>query len=155
MASMNRATIVGNLGLDPEIRSTTSGAKVATFSVATGESYTDKNTNEKKEITDWHRVVVWNENLVKIVEQYLKKGMRVLVEGKLKTRKWQAQDGSDRYVTEIVLQSFDARILMLGSRTGGVPAPGDDDAPPASGSSTRRAVASAARNDDMNDDIPF
>lgn len=153
---MNRATIVGNLGGDPEIRTTTGGAKVAQFSVATGEKYTDKTTGEKKEITDWHRVVVWNENLVKIVEQYLKKGMRVLVEGRLKTRKWQAQDGSDRYVTEIVLQNFDARILMLGTSTGGVPAPGDDDAPRSGDSTARRATGNAGtRNDDMNDDIPF
>ncbi len=117
--SLNRATIIGNLGNDPEIRNLPNGGKVANLSVATSESWKDKQTGEKKESTEWHRVSVFSEGLVRVVEQYLKKGMTVLIEGQIKTRKWKDQSGADKYSTEIVLQGFDAKLLMLGGKGGG------------------------------------
>src|SRR5262245_8042417 len=106
MAGLNKVQLIGNLGGDPEINALADGRKVATFSLATSESWRDKTTGEKKERTEWHRIVVWSEGLIGVVEQYLKKGLKVYVEGKLKTRKWQGQDGSDRWTTEVVLSGF-------------------------------------------------
>jgi single-strand DNA-binding protein len=114
MSSLNRVTLIGNVGKDPEIRNTQGGQKVATFSVATTETWKDR-SGEKKESTDWHNVVVWNEGLVGVIERFVKKGTKLLVEGKLKTRKWTDQQGQDRYTTEVVLQ-FDAKLLLLGGR---------------------------------------
>ena len=117
--SMNRVTIVGNVGKDPESKSFTNGGKVVNFSVATSETWKDKQTGEKKEKTEWHNVAVFQDGLTGIVEQYVRKGSKVLVEGKLQTRKWQDQSGNDRYSTEVVLQGPDARILLLGDKAGG------------------------------------
>lgn len=111
--SLNRATLIGNVGKDPEIRSLNNGGKVANFSVATSESWKDKHSGEKKEKTEWHNVVVFNDGLVGVVQQYVKKGSRVMVEGEIQTRKWQDKDGNDRYSTEIVLQGFGGRLLLL------------------------------------------
>ncbi|MHC2526151.1 single-stranded DNA-binding protein [Rhizobium leguminosarum] len=113
--SLNKVCLLGNLGADPEIRRTQSGNANASFSIATSESWRDRNTGEKKEKTDWHNVVIWNEGLVKVAEQYLHKGSKVYIEGKLQTRKWQDQSGADRYTTEVVLQ-FDAKLVMLSGR---------------------------------------
>lgn len=112
MADINRASIMGRLGADPEIRSTQGGDKVASFSLATGEQWKDKNTGEKKERTEWHRVVVWGA-LAGVVEKYLSKGKRVFVEGAIRTRKWQDQSGNDRWSTEIVLSGFSSRLDII------------------------------------------
>lgn len=119
---MNRATLTGNVGKDPEIHTTNAGSKVARFPLATSERWTDKATGEKKEATEWHTIIVWSEPLIEVIEKFVKKGMKLLVEGKIKTRKWQDDKGVDRYSTEIVLQGFDARIELLGSPQ---PRPGD------------------------------
>lgn len=114
--SVNKVILVGNLGKDPEIRRLNSGDPVANFTLATSETWRDKNSGERKEKTEWHNVVIFNDNLAKVAEQYLKKGMKVYIEGALQTRKWQDKDGQDRYTTEIVLQKFRGELQMLDSR---------------------------------------
>ena len=159
--SVNKVILVGNLGADPEIRRTQDGRPIANLRVATSESWRDKATGERKEKTEWHRVVIFNEGLCKIAEQYLKKGSKVYLEGALQTRKWQDKDGQDRYSTEVVLQGFNSVLTMLDGRGGGGGGsfgeePGGDfgSSGPAS-SAPRRAVAAGGRNSDMDDDIPF
>jgi single-strand DNA-binding protein len=163
--SVNKVILVGNLGKDPEIRRTQDGRPIANLSVATSETWRDKATGERKEKTEWHRVVIFNEGLCKVAEQYLKKGAKVYLEGQLQTRKWTDQSGVEKYSTEVVLQGFNSNLTMLdGNRGGGGGSFGGDEsggdfgvggpssAPP------RRAVAAgggAARNSDMDDDIPF
>jgi len=114
--SVNKVILVGNLGRDPEVRRLNSGKPVVNLSVATSDSWRDKETGERKEKTEWHRVVIFNENLAKIAEQYLKKGAKVYLEGQLQTRKWQDQSGQDKYSTEVVLQGFNAQLTMLDGR---------------------------------------
>ncbi|MEP1207997.1 MAG: single-stranded DNA-binding protein [Rhizobiaceae bacterium] len=114
--SVNKVILVGNLGADPEIRRTQDGRPIANFSVATSESWRDKNTGERREKTEWHRVVCFNEGLCKVIEQYVKKGSKVYIEGQLQTRKWQDQSGQDKYTTEVVLQGFNGNLTMLDSR---------------------------------------
>jgi single-strand DNA-binding protein len=116
--SVNKVILVGNLGRDPEVRTLNSGSPVVNLRLATSESWRDKNTGERQERTEWHNVVIFNENLAKIAEQYLKKGSKVYVEGQLQTRKWQDQSGQDRYTTEVVLQRFRGELTML-DRLGG------------------------------------
>lgn len=116
--SVNKVILVGNLGADPEIRRLNSGDPVANMRIATSESWRDKNSGERKEKTEWHNVVIFNENLAKIAEQYLKKGMKVFIEGQLQTRKWQDKDGHDRYTTEVILQKFRGELQMLDSKGG-------------------------------------
>ncbi|QKV17821.1 single-stranded DNA-binding protein [Oricola thermophila] len=111
--SINKVILVGNLGSDPEVRRLNSGEPVVTLSVATSESWRDKNTGDKKERTEWHRVVIFNEHLAKVAEQYLRKGSKVYVEGQLQTRKWQDQSGQDKYTTEVVLQKYRGDLQML------------------------------------------
>jgi single-strand DNA-binding protein len=118
--SVNKVILVGNLGADPEIRRTQDGRPIANLRLATTETWRDKNTGEKREKTEWHRVVVFNEGLCKVVEQYVKKGAKLYVEGQLQTRKWQDQQGQDRYSTEIVLQGFNSVLTMLDGRSGGM-----------------------------------
>lgn len=113
MASVNKVILVGNLGKDPEIRATSSGNEIANLTVATAESWKDKNTGEKKEKTEWHRVVVFNANLVNVCKNYLKKGSKIYLEGQLQTRKWTDKDGAEKYSTEVVLQNFGGTIIML------------------------------------------
>lgn len=117
--SVNKVILVGNLGADPEIRSFANGGRVANLRIATSDSWRDKNTGERKERTEWHQVVVFNEGLVKVIEQYVKKGAKLYLEGSLQTRKWQDQSGQDRYSTEVVLQNFRGELQMLDSRGGG------------------------------------
>jgi single-strand DNA-binding protein len=117
--SVNKVILVGNLGADPEVRAMQSGSKMAQFNLATSETWRDKQTGEKKEKTEWHRVVVWSEGLIKVVEQYVKKGDKLYIEGQLQTRKWQDQEGKDRYSTEVVLQNFNSSLVMLSSPGGG------------------------------------
>ena len=160
--SVNKVILVGNLGKDPEIRRTQDGRPIANLSIATSETWRDKNSGERKEKTEWHRVVIFSEPLCKIVEQYLKKGAKVYIEGALQTRKWTDQSGVEKYSTEVVLQGFNSTLTMLEGRSGGGGGSfGPDDAgdfgssSPAS-SAPRRAVAGGGgRNSDMDDDIPF
>jgi single-strand DNA-binding protein len=115
--SVNKVILIGNLGKDPEIRRTQDGRPIANLRIATSDSWRDKATGERREKTEWHSVVIFNENLCKIVEQYLKKGSKVFIEGSLQTRKWQGQDGQDRYSTEVVLQGFNGNLTMLDTRS--------------------------------------
>lgn len=125
--SVNKVILVGNLGADPEIRRLNSGDPVVNIRIATSESWRDKNSGERKEKTEWHNVVIFNDNLAKVAEQYLKKGAKVYVEGQLQTRKWQDQSGNDRYTTEIVLQKFRGELQMLDTKGQGDGDRGRDD----------------------------
>lgn len=163
--SVNKVILVGNLGKDPEIRRTQDGRPIANLSIATSETWRDKNSGERKEKTEWHRVVIFNEGLCKVAEQYLKKGAKVYIEGALQTRKWTDQSGVEKYSTEVVLQGFNSTLTMLDGRSGGGGGGSFGDEPGgdfgASGpvsSAPRRPVAAstgAGRNNDMDDDIPF
>jgi single-strand DNA-binding protein len=155
--SVNKVILIGNLGADPEIRRTQDGRPIANLRVATSETWRDKNTGERREKTEWHRVVIFNEGLCKIVEQYLRKGSKVYLEGALQTRKWQDKDGNDKYSTEVVLQGFNSQLTMLDTRGGGA----GSDAPsefgsggPAAPRERKPAMAGGGR-DDMDDEIPF
>jgi single-strand DNA-binding protein len=117
--SVNKVILVGNLGNDPDIRSMQNGGKVANLSIATSESWNNKNTGERQERTEWHRVVIFNEGLVRVAENYLKKGSKVYIEGQIETRKWQDQNGQDKYSTEIVLRPYRGELQMLDARGGG------------------------------------
>ena len=160
--SVNKVILVGNLGKDPEIRRTQDGRPIANLSIATSETWRDKGTGERKEKTEWHRVVIFNEGLCKVAEQYLKKGAKVYIEGQLQTRKWTDQSGVEKYSTEVVLQGFNSNLTMLDGRGGGGGSFSDDggsdfgSSSPVS-SAPRRAVAAGggSRNSDMDDDIPF
>jgi single-strand DNA-binding protein len=159
--SVNKVILVGNLGKDPEIRRTQDGRPIANLSIATSESWRDKATGERKEKTEWHRVVIFSEPLCKIVEQYLKKGAKVYIEGALQTRKWTDQSGVEKYSTEVVLQGFNSTLTMLDGRSGGggggfadEPGGGDFGVGSPSSAPPRRVAAAGARND-MDDDIPF
>ena len=154
--SVNKVILVGNLGKDPEVRTMGDGKPVVNISIATSENWKDKNTGERREKTEWHRVVIFNEHLARIAQDYLKKGSKVYVEGALQTRKWTDQAGVDKYSTEVVLQNFNGQLTMLDSRNegggfGGAPSGGDDYA---QGGSSAPA-ASPAKADDLDDDIPF
>lgn len=146
--SVNKVILVGNLGADPDIRRTQDGRPIANLSIATSESWRDKNTGEKRDKTEWHRVVIFSEGLCKVVENYLRKGAKVYIEGQLQTRKWQDKDGADRYSTEVVLQGFNGTLTMLDGRDGGGGQVSYDA--PAS-----ESAAPAGMADDMDDEIPF
>ena len=162
--SINKVILVGNLGKDPEVRRTTSGDPVVNLSIATSESWRDKASGERKEKTEWHRVVIFNKNLADVAEKYLRKGSKVYVEGQLQTRKWTDKDGAERYSTEVVLQNFRGELTMLDTRSGGggsfggEPDHGFDEAPAASsggaggGRADRRAPPPGG---DLDDEIPF
>src|SRR3954447_25195775 len=157
--SVNKVILVGNLGKDPEVRRLQNGNPVVNLSVATSENWRDKATGERKEKTEWHRVVIFSEGLAKVAEQYLKKGAKVYIEGQLQTRKWTDQSGVEKYSTEVVLQGFNSNLTMLDGRGGGGSFGSEDSgADFGSGGPTsapRRPVAAGARNSDMDDDIPF
>ena len=170
--SVNKVILVGNLGKDPEVRRTQDGRPIVNLTVATSETWRDKNSGERKERTEWHRVVIFSEGLAKVAEQYLKKGAKVYLEGQLQTRKWQDQQGQDRYSTEVVLQGFNSQLTMLDRAGGGSSGGGGDFAPDDSGanfgsSGGRSAPArqpamagagagvGAGPREDMNDEIPF
>ena len=162
--SVNKVILVGNLGKDPEIRRTQDGRPIANLSIATSETWRDKNTGERKEKTEWHRVVIFNEGLCKVAEQYLKKGAKVYIEGALQTRKWTDQSGVEKYSTEVVLQGFNSTLTMLDGRGGGGGGGSFGDEPggdfgssgPVSGAPRRPVAAGGGgRNSDMDDDIPF
>lgn len=156
--SVNKVILIGNLGKDPEIRRTQDGRPIANLSVATSETWRDRATGERKEKTEWHRVVVFNEGLAKVVEQYLKKGAKVYIEGQLQTRKWTDQSGTEKYTTEVVLQGFNSSLTMLDGRGGSAGAEGSGDfgsIGPSAAPEPRRAAAVSAGNGDMDDEIPF
>lgn len=139
MSSINKAILIGNLGADPEVRRTSDGKPVVNLRLATGEVWKDKQTGERREKTEWHRVVIFSEGLCKVAEQYLRKGSKVYLEGQIQTRKWQDKDtGTDRYATEIVLQGFGSSLMMLDGKR-----------------DTNESGAQANNRPDMNDDIPF
>ncbi|GGF25464.1 hypothetical protein GCM10011611_34420 [Aliidongia dinghuensis] len=125
--SVNKVILVGNLGKDPEIRTTNDGTKVASLSVATSETWKDRNSGERKERTEWHRVVIFNDRLVEVAERFLKKGAKIYLEGALQTRKWTDNSGQERYTTEVVLQKFRGELTMLDGRQGGGGEFGDDE----------------------------
>jgi single-strand DNA-binding protein len=179
--SVNKVILVGNVGADPEIRRTQDGRPIANLRIATSESWRDRNSGERREKTEWHNVVVFNEGLCKVVEQYVKKGAKLYIEGALQTRKWQDQNGNDRYTTEIVLQGFNSTLTMLDGRGGGEGQSGgnvgygggrsggnaggdfgggydDYDRAPASsgrGGSQSAGSGSGGFARDLDDDIPF
>jgi single-strand DNA-binding protein len=156
--SLNRVELIGNLGADPEIRRTQDGRAIANLRIATSETWRDKTSGERRERVEWHTVVIFTEGLAKIAEQYTRKGSKVFVAGKLATRKWQDRDGNDRYSTEVVLQGFDAQLLLLGD--GRKPASEDDygtsrTAAERSVADTRRPADRSRVDSELDDDIPF
>jgi single-strand DNA-binding protein len=166
--SLNKVMLIGNLGADPEIRSFQNGGKVANLRIATSESWKDRQTGERKEKTEWHTVAIFSEGLVGVVERFLKKGSKVYIEGKLQTRKWQDQNGQDRYSTEVVIQGLGGTLTMLdgaqgsggggqrsggGWNQGGGQQSGGDDNWRSGGSSG--GSAGGSNYDDLDDDIPF
>ena len=160
MSSVNKAILVGNLGADPEVRNLPSGGKVVNLSVATSDSWKDKNTGEKRERTEWHRVVIFNEGLAGIAEQYLRKGSKVYLEGQIQTRKLQDQSGQDKYSTEIVLQGFQANLTLLDRNEGGGNRPPPANSPDEYGRTSSRGNASQpggghSAPGGLDDDIPF
>ncbi len=170
-ASVNKVILLGNLGRDPEVRSTQDGRKIVNLRIATSESWKDRNSGERREKTEWHQVVIFNENLGRVAEQYLRKGSKVYLEGQLQTRKWTDQQGQERYSTEIVLQQFRGELTLLDSRGGGGGGPMEDDEGGFGGGSSyggagggsggggysqpSRQPAPAGRATDLDDDIPF
>lgn len=158
--SVNKVMLIGNLGRDPEVKTMQNGAKVCNLSIATSETWKDKATGERKEKTEWHRVVVFNENIINVCENYLKKGAKVFVEGQLETRKWTDQSGAEKYSTEVVLRAFRGELTMLDTRSGG--GQSNDNG----GGYDQRPQAQAAaggggqwqqqsKGNDFDDDIPF
>ena len=169
--SVNKVILIGNVGADPEIRRTQDGRPIANLRIATSDQWRDKNSGERREKTEWHNVVVFNEGLCKVVEQYVKKGAKLYIEGALQTRKWQDQNGNDRYSTEVVLQGFNSTLTMLDGRGDGGGRSqgggyddydqgyggGDRGGAPARSSNQggRSAAPSPSFSRDMDDDIPF
>ncbi len=169
--SVNKVILIGNVGKDPEIRTFGNGGKVANFSLATSESWKDRNSGERKEKTDWHNIAVFNDGLVGVIERYVKKGSKLYIEGKLQTRKWQDRDGNDKYTTEVVLQGYGGTLTMLdgrdsqgGGRSGGgysqdSVAYGNqgqgNNYSGGGGSRSASAMEGPKENFDLDDDIPF
>lgn len=155
--SVNKVILIGNVGADPEIRRTQDGRPIANLRIATSETWRDKNSGERKEKTEWHRVVVFNEGLCKVIEQYVKKGAKLYIEGALQTRKWTDQAGVEKYSTEIVLQGFNSTLTMLDSRSGGGASSGGDYGGDDYGSGGGRSSGGGRANfaQDLDDEIPF
>ena len=151
---MNKVIIIGNLGQDPEVRNFPSGGKVCNFSVATSENWKDRNTGERRERTEWHRISITSEPLVRIAEQYLRKGAKVYLEGQLETRKWQDQSGQDRYTTEVVLRPYGSTMTMLDSRNEGA-AQDSSFMRDQTGNDQISDNTSPISNSDLDDEIPF
>lgn len=156
MSSVNKVILVGHLGRDPETRSFQSGGKVCNLRIATSENWKDKNTGERRESTEWHSVAIFQEGLVRVAEQYLRKGSKVYIEGKLQTRRWQDQSGQDRYSTEIVLQGFGGTLVMLdGKQESSGNSGGGYQEPEGYGGSGYGAGGRPSDNFDLGDDVPF
>lgn len=150
MSSLNQVQLIGNLGRDPESRRLNNGSQVVSFSLATAETWRDKSSGERKEKTEWHNVVVFNENIAKVVEQYCKKGSKVYIQGKLQTRKWQDQSGADKYTTEIVLQAFDSKLVLLSERE-----ETKERAPSLQPARSSQVATRAGRDQFDDEEIPF
>jgi len=153
VGSVNKVILLGNLGRDPEIRSMQSGSKMASFSIATSKRWKDKNTQEQKEKTSWHNIVVFGDGLVDIVEKYVKKGSKIYVEGELQTRKWQDKEGNDRYTTEIILQGYNCNLTLLDSRNTSSNSLENQDSSTAD--SDDSFSSEATDSSDLDEDIPF
>ncbi len=156
--SVNKVILVGNLGNDPDIKAMSSGSRVCNLSIATSESWKDRNTGERREKTEWHRVVLFNEALVNLSEQYLRKGSKVYIEGQLETRKWTDQSGVEKYTTEVVLRPYTGNLTMLDSRSGGASSSSYDQGMGMSQAAPQAAAntgAAPAPMDDFEDEIPF
>ena len=155
--SVNKVILVGSLGADPEIRATNSGDRIANLRVATSESWKDKGTGERKEKTEWHRVVIFNDNLVKVAESFLRKGSKVYIEGALQTRKWTDQSGVEKFSTEIVLQKFRGELTLLDAKRDGSAGAGADDSSGHDGMAGSRGDRRPRedRTSDLDDEIPF
>ena len=152
--SLNKVLLIGRLGADPEIKQMVNGKNVARLSLATSQSWKDKNTGEKKEKTEWHRIVVFNEGLVNVVQQYLKKGAQIYVEGQLSTRKWKdEQSGQDKYTTEILIQGYNSSLTMLGGSSGGIQ--NDNTSKTISKNSDDMSQSQVQQKDLDDDEIPF
>lgn len=152
--SVNKVILVGNLGRDPEVRSFQNGGRVANLSLATSESWRDKQSGERKEKTEWHRVAIYNDRLVEVAEKYLRKGSKVYIEGQLETRKWTDQSGQERYTTEIVLKQFRGELTMLDGRGGGGAGSGGEGEEPG-GMGGGGGSSPPPRKGPLDDDIPF
>ena len=149
--SLNKVLLIGRLGADPEIKQMVNGKSVARLSLATSQTWKDKNTGERKEKTEWHRIVVFNEGLVSVVQQYLKKGAQIYVEGQLSTRKWKdEQTGQDKFTTEIVIQGFNSSLTMLGGGNSNISSSSNDNK-----ASSNNSDEISQISDDMDDEIPF
>jgi single-strand DNA-binding protein len=153
--SLNKVILIGNTGKDPEIRSTNDGREIANLVLATNESWTDKNTGERKDKTEWHRVVCFNPGLVNVIKNYIKKGSKVYIEGQLQTRKWQDQNGQDKYTTEIVLQGYNCNLTMLDSKGDNNNAGGGSYSQQNNSGSSNNQGSNAGFDEDLDDDIPF
>lgn len=156
--SVNKVILIGNLGKDPEVRRLNSGDPVVNLSVATSESWRDKQSGERKEKTEWHRVVIFNENIAKVAEQYLRKGSSVYIEGQLQTRKWTDQAGVEKYSTEVVLQKYRGELTMLGSKGDGGDRSYDDGGGEFTSKAGGKRTSEGPRenfNQDLDDEIPF
>lgn len=155
--SINKVILVGNLGKDPEVRAMQDGREVCNLTIATGESWKDKNTGERKEKTEWHRVVIFNDNLTRVAKQYLHKGSKVYIEGQLQTRKWTNKEGQEQYSTEIVLQGFNGNLTMLdGKSEGGAPrSSGGDYNQGSSFGQTQQPQRARVAEAELDDEIPF
>ena len=163
--SVNKVILVGNLGRDPEVRNAQSGMKIVNLAIATSDSWTDKASGERKEQTEWHRVVIMNDRLGEVAEKYLRKGSKVYIEGKLQTRKWTDNTGAEKYTTEVLLGRFGGELVLLDSRGGGGAPAGDDYAPAPRTAAPAPAAKPAGRsvggwdtrpsNNDLDDEIPF
>ena len=151
--SVNKVILLGNLGRDPEVRNFPNGGKVANFSIATSENWKDRNTGERRERTEWHNISITNEALVRVAEQYLKKGSKVYVEGQLETRKWQDQTGNDRYTTEVVLRPYRGELTMLDSRNSSSDLQGSDYSQLQN--TSQNSDQENFSSNDMDDEIPF
>ncbi|MCH8858596.1 MAG: single-stranded DNA-binding protein [Proteobacteria bacterium] len=153
--SVNKVTLIGNLGRDPDVRRLTSGDPVVNLSVATSESWRDKASGERKERTEWHRVVIFNEHLARVAEQYLRKGSKVYLEGQLQTRKYTDKDGVEKYSTEVVLQRFRGELVMLDARGGGGGDGGGGGGAESPASAGAGETERSFTRDDLDDEIPF
>ncbi len=171
MAGVNKVILVGNLGKDPEVRSLNNGSKVVSFSIATSENWKDKATGEKREKTEWHKIVIFNENIARVAESYLRKGSKVYVEGALQTRKWADKDGVEKYTTEIVLQAYRGELTLLDSRgdsdssgigdgeqsayRSGAASSSSGGRPPQNRGSFGGDRSNSSIDDDLSDEVPF
>ncbi len=153
--SVNKVILIGNLGRDPEVRFSQDGNKIVNMSVATSETWNDRASGERRERTEWHRVVVFDDRIADVAEKYLKKGSKVYMEGQLQTRKWQGQDGQDRYTTEVVLGRFRSVLTMLDTRGGGGGGGGDHGGGDPGAEPEYAAPGGGGGADDLDDDIPF